>query len=236
MCADGKLYVVGGFGPLGIRLRGFMFSRWDPLDTVWIYDPRAARWNAGPRMPAPRGAGGVALAAGAVWYAGGIDQERQVSADLFRMDLATGSWERKAPMGTARDHLRMEAVGGRLYAISGRKDDLRFNFAAVERYDIEAGTWTRAADFPEPRGGLSSAVVGKRIYTFGGEHMWPCSDRIDRYDPARDAWEPVGRLPEARHGIVAGLIDGRIHMATGGRHPRISMSGIHRVLEPRSAQ
>lgn len=233
VCAMGRLYVVGGFGPIGIRLRGFMFARWDPLDSVWIYDPRAARWSSGPKMPGGRGAGGIAVARGAIWYVGGIAEDREVSADLFRLDLATNSWERKAGMSTARDHLRMEAVGERLFAISGRKDDLRFNLSAVERYEIETGAWTRAADFPNPRGGLASAVLGGRIYTFGGEHVWTCSDQIERYDPDRDVWESVGTLPEARHGIVAGVIDGDFHLVSGGRRPRISVSGIHRVFEPR---
>lgn len=230
-CAEGRLYVVGGFDPLGIRIRGIMLARWDPVDTVWIYDPAVARWSPGARMPARRGAGGIAIAEGALWYVGGINEDRQVSADLFRLELKTGTWKKMTPMGQARDHLRMEAVAASLYAISGHKDDLRFNFAEVERYSIETGAWSRMADFPSPRGGLSSAVIDGRIYTFGGEHIWTCSERIERYDPATNVWESLGILPEARHGIVAGVIDGRIHMVSGGRRPRISVSGIHRVLE-----
>jgi len=234
-CAGGRLYVVGGFGPLGIRIRGAMLARWDPLDTVWILDPNTAQWTRGASMPEPRGAGGVTVSDGAVWYVGGIDQSRSVSADLFRFDVAVGSWRRMPPMPTARDHLRMEAVGGARYAISGRKDDLRFNLAATERYDVATEQWTTVADFPHPRGGLSSAVLHGKIYTFGGEHMWTCSDRIERYDPSTDEWSSIGRLPEARHGICAGVLDGKIHLVTGGRRPRVSISAIHRVLEPRTS-
>ena len=40
--ANGRIYTVGGFGPLGIRLRGFMFAEWHPLDSVYVFDSRQA--------------------------------------------------------------------------------------------------------------------------------------------------------------------------------------------------
>jgi hypothetical protein len=172
------------------------------------------------------------VARGALWYVGGISPAREVSADLFRLDLERGIWQKMAPMPTPRDHLRLEAVDGALFAMAGRKDDLRHNYPANERYDIAAGTWSRAADIPTARGGLGSAVVDGRIYTFGGEMLWSCLDAFERYDPATDAWERLGRLPEARHGICAGVIGGRIHLVSGGRRPRVSASDIHRILTP----
>lgn len=231
VCAHGNVYVVGGFGPLGIRLRGFMFARWNPSDAVWIFDATApaGRWTSGPKLPEPRGAGGVAVADGAIWYAGGIDAGLGVSADLFRLDLQHGTWDRKAPMAAPRDHLRLEAVGERLFAIAGRLDDLRLNVSVTERYDVASNTWSRAADVPTARSGLASAVLDGFIYTFGGEHVWTASDRVERYDPERDTWESLGALPEARHSICAGVLDGRIHLVSGGRHPRLSISAIHRV-------
>jgi N-acetylneuraminic acid mutarotase len=173
------------------------------------------------------------VARNAIWYAGGIGESLLISADLFRFDLATETWARMPPMPTARDHLRMEALGGRLFAISGRQDDLRSNLAATERYDIDRGTWTRVADVEQARSGFGSAVLGGHIYIFGGEELWTCLAQIERYDPGRDRWEVLGEMPEARHGVVAGVIDGRIHLASGGTHPRVSISGIHRVYQPR---
>lgn len=233
VAAEDRVWVVGGFGPLGLRLRGFMFARWDPLTEVSVYDPRTRTWSEAPPLPAPRGAGGVAVADGAIWYCGGIDEGRGLSADLFRFDLAERRWERRAPMPTARDHLRLEAVGGSLFALSGRRDDLRHNLAVVERYDVATDTWTRAADIPLARGGFGSVVHDGAIWTFGGEEVWTCSDAVERYDPAADRWERAGSLPEARHGICAGVIGGRIHLVSGGLHPRVSVSDVHRVLSPR---
>jgi N-acetylneuraminic acid mutarotase len=235
VAADGKIWIVGNMGPLGIRLRGFMFARWNPQSDVLVYDPAARTWESGPPLPEPRGGGGVAVAAGAIWYVGGIDPALAVADDLFRFDLASRRWERRAPMPTARDHLRMEAVGRQLFAISGREDDLRLNLATTERYDIDTDTWTKVSDVPNARGGFGSAVLDGRIYTFGGEYPWTCLEAIERYDPVTDRWEILGPLPEARHGIVAGVIGGRIHLVSGGRRPRVSVSGIHRVYEPPDA-
>ena len=230
--ADGKVYVVGGFGPLGIRLRGAMLARWDPLAAVHVFDVDTRRWSAGPPLPEPRGAGGVAVAAGALWYVGGINQERGLARDLFRFDLAHGTWSRMAPMPTPRDHLRLEAVNARLFAIAGRRDDLRHNYAITERYDIATNRWSRVADAPSARGGLGSTVLNGHIYAFGGEHLWRCLDVVERYDPATDTWQKLGALPEARHGICAATLGGRIHLVSGGRHPRVSVSDIHRVFQP----
>jgi hypothetical protein len=66
--------------------------------------------------------------------------------------------------------------------------------------------------------------------------LWHCLDNIERYDPRTDTWRSDGKLPEGRHGIMSGVIDGRIHMVSGGRHPRVSISGIHRLFTPEAGK
>lgn len=232
VAADGRVWVAGGFGPLGLRLRGFMFARWDPMADVRSFDPATRTWEDAPPLPEPRGAGGVAVADGAIWYVGGIDAGRGLASSLFRFDLARRTWETRAAMPTPRDHLRLEAVGAQLFAISGRRDDLRHNLAECERYDIATDTWTRVADVPFARGGFGSAVLDGAIWTFGGEEVWTCSSAVERYDPRADRWERAGTLPEPRHGICAAVIGGRIHLVSGGLSPRVSVSDVHRVFEP----
>lgn len=231
--SDGeKIYIVGGFDHLGFRPHGFMLARWDPLATLFVYDPAAGEWSRGPDLPEPRGAGGVCVADGAIWYVGGINPAREISNELFRYDLFASRWTTEPSMPTKRDHFRMEAVEGKLYAISGREDDLRKNLSVVERFDIESGMWSRMAEIPYARGGFGSAVIDGYIYTFGGEYVWTCLTNIERYDPREDRWETVGELPEGRHGICAGVLNGRVHLVSGGRHPRLSISGIHRIFVP----
>jgi N-acetylneuraminic acid mutarotase len=231
VCVADTVYVVGGFGPLGLRPRGFMLARWAPLNTVYALRPGSTSWASVAALPEARGAGGVTATADSLWYAGGIAPNLDVSADLFRFDVRTEVWSREPAMPTPRDHLRLEATHDALFAISGRRDDLRFNLATTERFDLATRQWHRVADVTLARGGLASVVLDDHIYSFGGEFPWTCADVVERYDPVADRWVRVGTLPEARHGIIAGVLAGRIHLVSGGRHPRVSVSGIHRVLD-----
>lgn len=232
VASDRHVYSVGGFGPLGIRIRGFMFARWDPYHHLERYDPRANTWVSLATMPAPRGAGGVAFGEGKIWYVGGIDAERNLSNSLFVYDIATDKWEEMPPMKHARDHLRLEYYDGALYALSGRRDDMRFNLPHVEKFDVATQQWTDVAPLPTPRGGFGSTVLNGKIYTFGGESVWTCFATVEAFDPSTDTWETYPDLPEARHGIIAGSISNRIHLISGGRHPRVSVSGLHRTFDP----
>ncbi|MBN8705684.1 MAG: hypothetical protein J0L62_07390 [Bacteroidetes bacterium] len=228
------VYVVGGFGPLGIRLRWFMFADWNPLSTVYKLHLPSKTWSRGPDLLFPRGAGGIAVLDSAIWYAGGIDENKQITNTVFKFDLRTNKWSESLSMPTQRDHLRVEAASGELFVISGRKDDLRFNLGTVESFNPVTQIWTKRADIPTARGGLGSAVLNDKIYTFGGEMVWHCLDQMERYDPLTDTWEILDPLPEGRHGIIGGVIDQNIHLIAGGRHPRVSISGIHRVFSPDS--
>jgi N-acetylneuraminic acid mutarotase len=231
VAGNGKIYVAGGFDPLGIRLRGFMFANWKPLKSFMIFDPLKGDWSTAPEMPLPRGAGGVCFYDTAIYYVGGIDQNKQITNTLFKFDLQTNKWDSLPPMPTPRDHLRMEVVNGILYAISGRKDDLRFNLNCVEAFDVKNNSWSKKSDIPSGRGGLGSVVFKGKIYTFGGENVWSCFDNFEEYDPLTDKWKILNNLPEPRHGICAGVIGDEIHMISGGLKPRISISSVHRVIK-----
>tara|TARA_B110000483_G_scaffold221719_1_gene277944 strand:- start:2481 stop:3125 length:645 start_codon:yes stop_codon:yes gene_type:complete len=209
-----------------------MFARWDPYDQLERFDPAANRWTSLARMPSPRGAGGVTLGGGKIWYVGGIDPERNLSKQLFAYEIATNTWEEMPPMKYARDHMRLEYYEGAIYAISGRRDDMRFNLGHVEKFDIATRTWTKLPPIPTPRGGFGSAVLDGKIYTFGGESVWTCFDTVEALNLSTETWEAFPALPEARHGIIAGTIGNSIHLISGGRHPRVSISGLHRTFSP----
>lgn len=232
LCLSEKVYVVGGFHPLGLRLRGFMFAKWDPSAAVYIYDEKSNAWTRGPDLPEARGAGGAAVLDDALYYVGGINPMREVSSELFRLQAGATSWATLASMRVARDHMRMEAADNALFALSGRKDDLRFNLDVVERYDVAANTWRDVAPIPVARGGMGSAVVNGKIYTFGGEFLWHCHPGVESYDPKSDRWTFEPNMPEGRHGIQAGVLGDTIHLVSGGGHPRVSVSDIHRTFTP----
>jgi hypothetical protein len=231
VAVNNLIYVVGGFEPIGIRLRWLMFADWKPLNSVYIYHIDSGKWESGPAMPERLGAGGISACDTAVWYVGGINKDKKISSSFYYLKLADMSWHKLSDMPTPRDHLRMELAGSKLYAMSGRKDDLRKNLSTVEAYNLNSGTWEKKENLPTPRGGFASIVYGKFIYTFGGESFFDCFDQVERMDTVTGQWGKLPSLPEARHGIISGIINGKIHLVSGGRHPRISTSNIHRVLE-----
>lgn len=231
VAGDGKLYMTGGFKPLSIRIHGFMFANWKPRSSFLIFDPTKNEWETGPEMPFARGAGGVCYHDSAIYYAGGINESKKISDSFFKFDLRTYKWEILPPLPTPRDHMRMEAVDGNLYAISGRKDDMRYNLPCVEAFNTKTNTWSKKADIPTARGGFGSVVFNGKIYTFGGENVWSSYDIIEEYDPENDSWRKLTPLPEPRHGICAGVIGNEIHLVSGGLKARISISRINRVIK-----
>ncbi|MBA4850440.1 kelch repeat-containing protein [Emticicia sp. BO119] len=227
------VYLVGGFKPLSLRIRGFMFANWEPLNTLHRYNPETDNWEPLAPMPEPRGAGGVCISNDTIWYVGGINQNKAVSNTLFGYSIRHNQWFKAPAMTHPRDHLRAESVNGKIYAISGRKDDLRFNLAFVEEYDPASKKWRRMTDIPTPRGGFGSSVYKDKIYTYGGENVWSCFDVMEVFDPATNIWKKCASIPEARHGIISGWIGDELHLVSGGRHPRLSISSIHRVYTPK---
>lgn len=81
------VYIIGGFGPLGLRLRWFMFARWDALSTVYKLHVPTGTITKGADLPFPRGAGGATLIDSTIWYVGGIDEHREITNSVFCLRL-----------------------------------------------------------------------------------------------------------------------------------------------------
>ena len=226
-----NVFVAGGMDPVGIRPHGFMFADWIPRNTLHIYNTETNEWSEAANMPYKQGAGGVCADSNYVYYCGGINEEKVITNRFFRYDIKNNVWEILPPMPTKRDHLRIEKVGNKIIAISGRKDDLMKNLEVVEAFDINTNTWSEVAPIPFPRGGFESCVYNNKIYTFGGEGVWQSLRNIEEYDPKTDTWTVLPEMPEPRHGICAGVINDKVHMVSGGLRSRISISNIHRVME-----
>jgi non-specific serine/threonine protein kinase len=229
---DSLIYVIGGFGPLGFRYRGVNVAKYTPQKAVFAYNPRLRTWTSLSALPEARGAGAAVYLNDTIYYAGGVGLDLNVKNNLWAYCIKTNHWIALKSFHTPRDHHRMEVLNRNLYVISGRQDDLRKTLRSVEVYSLSKQQWSLVDSIPTARGGLSSIVYRNKIYVFGGEFVWSCSDEIDCYDPAVGKWQKIGELPEARHGILSGVIKDTIHLISGGRHSRISVSGIHRTFVP----
>ena len=222
---EGRLYVVGGYRQSGL-------SVWQPVATVYAYDPRADSWVERAPMPTARGALSVTAHDGKLYAVGGYDGKAN-SAAVESYDPVRNVWTSRAPLPTPRDHLATAALAGKVYAIGGRLNgDYRRNLSVTEAYDSMSDRWTRAADLPTARSGMTAAVTGGRVYVVGGEGAEGTFRDNEAYDPARDTWQAMAPMPTGRHGLGSAVVDGRIHVIGGGPTPGGSFSDLHEVFIP----
>lgn len=221
----GRLYVIGGYRQSGLTV-------WEPVATVYAYDPATDSWTQRAPMPSPRGALSVTEQDGKLYAIGGYDRKAN-SAAVEVYDPERNTWTSRAPLPTPRDHLATATLSGKVYAIGGRLNgDFRRNLSVTEVYDSVTDQWTRAADLPTARSGITAAVVGGRIYVFGGEGSDGTFHENEAYDPARDAWQILAPMPTARHGLGSAVVQGHIHVICGGPTPGGSFSDLNEVFTP----
>ena len=223
---DGQLYVVGGYEE----------NTFDPSDHVWIYDIAQEEWSEGEPMPTPRGALAYAVIDGRIHTVGGtvedIDALDDDEHNTDSPDESVGthevydpeddSWERHAPMPTARNHHGGENVDGHFVVTAGRAGG-EFEMTATEVYDPESGEWEEMAPMPTGRSGVAAEVVGDWFYLFGGETFAEGEERTfdeaERYHLEEDRWEELSPMPTARHGLGATTLNGHIYVVSGGPEP-----------------
>ncbi|MDB5295917.1 MAG: Kelch repeat-containing protein [Phycisphaerales bacterium] len=191
---------------------------------VWKYDTVKNTWSRGPDLPAQRGAGGTALVGSTLYFVGGMDKSRTINeANMWSLDLSMPSpaWQAKPSMPTARNHLSVVALNGKVYAISGQRgqEEAQVALKAVEVYDPATNKWTKLKDMPGARTHATEGVFvyAGRIVIVGGEIGFNKPQReLWAYNPSSDSWSVMGYLPSARSTTVAAALpDGRVIVSTG---------------------
>ena len=227
VAVGGRIYYIGGLEA---------WPRPD-ADSVYIYDPASDRFTTGARMLLGRGAGGVAVHDGKIYYAGGLHDGRAVAwFDVY--DPETDSWTRLPDMPRARDHFHAVAVDGRLYAIGGRDSELGAEISETDVFDFASGTWSSGLEpIPTRRGGFAAAVLDHEIFVMGGETADGAKATVEAYDVRRDSWRPADPLPAGRHGFQAVTCGGAIYVAAGGlTEGGENPSALQEVYLPRGAR
>ena len=223
--ADGRLYVIGGYSRSGL-------SVWNPVATVYAYDPAMDTWTERTPMPTARGALSVTEHEGKLYAIGGYDRKAN-NTQVEVYDPVRNVWATGTSLPTPRDHLAAATVGGKIYVIGGRIDgDYSRNLAAVEGYDPDTDRWSRVADLPTARSGIAAAVVEGRIYVFGGEGSTGTFSENEAYDPMHDTWRRMAPMLSARHGLASAVVQGRIYVVSGGPTPGGSFSDLNEVFIP----
>jgi N-acetylneuraminic acid mutarotase len=221
----GRLYIIGGYSKSGL-------SVWNPVATVYAYDPTTDTWIERAPMPTARGALSVTEYDGKLYAIGGYDRKIN-NAQVEVYDPARNVWATGASLPTPRDHLATATVAGKIYAIGGRLEgDYSRNLAVVERYDPATDRWRRVADLPTARSGITAAVAEGRIYVFGGEGVTGTFSENEAYDPVPDIWHRMAPMPTARHGLGSTVVQGRIYVISGGPTPGGSFSDLNETFTP----
>lgn len=237
---NGKVYVFGG----GVQRQPGGPTQF-PIANSWEYDPAADSWRALAPLPAPRLAAAAVESGGKIYVMGGVgaypglenqslggEQPARVLDTNQVYDPATNTWQTRQTMPTARNHMFVGAVGGKIYVIGGRVGSMAVVSGSttdlVEEYDIAADRWGAVKlRMPTPRDGGTVGVYQGRIYVAGGQSISAIHNSVSRaleaYDPATNSWTSLPPLPQARHGQGGGIIGNRFHIVSG--HLTAAFSG-----------
>jgi N-acetylneuraminic acid mutarotase len=212
----GKIYVIGGT----IKWKAPTIES----KVVRIYDPATDTWSKGKPMPRPRGAGGVAVYKGKIYYAGGISNSRAVKwLDVY--NPAKNTWRRLRNMPVPRQHFQAVVVGGNLYAVGGATYATRKLVKRTDRFNFKKGIWRKKSlrRVPVPVEGAAAAKVAGRVVLFGGVGANGATRAVQAFDPRTGRWTKWARMLSPRHAFQGAKCGAGVYFATGsdskGRHP-----------------
>ncbi|HEY7018335.1 MAG TPA: kelch repeat-containing protein [Gaiellaceae bacterium] len=202
--ADGTVYAIDA-GPSGLvrRIPAGATSSAAGAST-------AARWGKAPRLPAPRSAHAVVVAAGAIHVLGGPGA-RQVE----RFDGRRWKSESRLPAGTLNAPAAV-AIGKKIYVLGGFGGTTNRPTARVWTFDTGSKKWTKATPLPGARGGEAAVVLNGRIHVLGGGNDVSTLAGHDVYDPIAGTWSRAAPLPRSEGSVAAVVLGGKI-WAIGGR-------------------
>ncbi|WP_317493079.1 kelch repeat-containing protein [Haloechinothrix sp. LS1_15] len=199
---DGTIYVTGGAESI---------TDWTPRAEVWTLEPGAQRWES--VAPMPEGRQGHAMVA--------LDDRLHVvggegpTTEVLTFTPGEG-WERGAPLGDNRDHLRAVARDGEVWALGGRTSGL---LDWVDVYEPDTGTWRAGPSLPEPMSAMAVGTLGDAIHVVDGEDpSLVTGGIIDRHlvlPPDEEEWEEALDSVLAVHGAGYGVIDDELIIAGG---------------------
>ena len=214
VAVGGKIYFIGGI------------LSWPNVHSsaVWIYDPVEDTWSEGTPMPRGRGAGGVAVYRGNIYYAGGLADG--VPVNWFdRYIPSEDRWEEMPNMPSTREHFQAAVVQGRFYVVGGRRLGFDNLVRRTVRFTFATGVWKRRglAPIPTSRAGFAVGKFGPKIVVFGGEGGGEAKAAVEMYNTRTDRWRTLASMLIPRHGLQGAKWQGGVFLATGaddqGAHP-----------------
>ncbi|HEV2879370.1 MAG TPA: kelch repeat-containing protein [Candidatus Eremiobacteraceae bacterium] len=189
-------------------------------------------WVRGPSLPSPRQDAAAVVLAGRIYLIGGFGpRNQQMDTTLVwepqvvpgeprgeaeRAGSRFGVWTYAARIPEPVDHAAAAVVGGSIYVLGGRIENLVTN--KFWRYDAGTDTWTELPSMPIPRFGPTMQAVGERLYVIGGaiSHGADATSMMV-YDIPSATWARYEyAVGNERQALQSALIDDKIAIV-GGR-------------------
>jgi N-acetylneuraminic acid mutarotase len=241
--ANGKLYVMGGFG--GGKARGIVYE----------YDPASNAWTKKKSMARPVHHEALVEYRGKIYVFGGFVLPSTPGGgwepvnNAWEYDPVADSWKALAPLPEKRGSAIAFEVGGKFYVIGGASTHPGSKEVAItgtgpgrsvatnEMYDPATNKWASRQSMPTARNHTFGGVVNGKIYVIGGRtgHGFITAatntDLVEEYDPAVDSWGALkARMPTPRSGGGWGTYRGKIYVA-GGEVATPQLIGAFRAVE-----
>lgn len=155
----GRIYVAGG----GTDETAAMAD-------LWIYDPAADTWTAGPPMPTPRSHLASCAVDGRMVVGGGFQGDVLVdSLDVVESyDPASGTWRALGHLPTARGALGAAPLSGGCAFVGGFHWSGQARTSDAMEWIGPTGTALSLAPLPEARHGMGAVALGGRVWAVGG--------------------------------------------------------------------
>jgi len=152
---------------------------------------------------------------------------------LAPLDINTpGSWQRVAPMPTARQEVAVAVLDERIYVIGGFGPGAA-PVATVEMYNPATDAWATLAPLPTPTHHPAAATVGGRLFVVGGftggRLSWTAQPTVFEYDPTHDTWSTRAPLPSPRGALAIAAVGDQLH-AVGGSADTVTAA--HEIYDP----
>ena len=193
------------------------------IANAYKYTPGTNTWTPIASLPQPRGWFSATSDGTYIYLLGGVDQNFNTTATLWRYDPATNTYNTSLPSYTIPTYFHASAyLNGKIYRIAGAAIGTDFH---VEVYDIATNSWSMAANYPFANHNLMAVALGSYIYAGGGNAS---PDKTYRYDPGTNTWDDaaVADLPAGRSSAASAAYNGRWLLAGGDVNFAISTSAI----------
>lgn len=218
---NGKIYAMGGSYNSGANFY---------VKELEEYNAETNTWAEKANMLSSRSFFSVAVVNNKIYAIGGLNASGagvNYYKTVEEYDPATNTWTKKTDMPTARSHIGVAVLGGKIYAIAGY--DNSGVLRTVEVYDPATDIWTSLTSAPTARRTNAISVNGK-IYVIGGYSGSDYIKTVEEYDPETDIWTKKKDMPTARFTPLE-TINNRIYAFGGANVPITGLEGSTNAVE-----